>query len=375
MVGILTFHWADDYGAMLQAYALKRQLELLGEEVELVPYAPLKLTGRYRLIPICAEYRNGKLRYFVHRYMAKQNLLMGRAFWERRWNMRQFRRAYLTPRRAVKSAEKISLQKYKTVFVGSDQVWNPEITVGLDDAYTGSIPQRGSCRLAAYGASMGGAALSEADRRKFAAHVGNGFSAVSLREKIDVESVEQMLGRSITDVLDPVLLLDHSEWERIGKAPSEQGYILLYLTEFNLPLLRCAQALSRQTGGKLISVSKPTVLRSGGADAIQGIEERAEGGPAEFFGWLQNADCVLTNSFHGTAFSVLLEKDFLSFRHNTRSVRQEDLLCKLGLEACLVEEVRPDEARAIWANTDWGAARACLRRERERSKRFILENI
>ena len=84
---------------------------------------------------------------------------------------------------------------------------------------------------------------------------------------------------------------------------------------------------------------------------------------------------MLTNSFHGTAFSVLLEKDFLSFRHNTRSVRQEDLLCKLGLEACLVEEVRPDEARAIWANTDWGAARARLRRERERSKRFILENI
>ena len=91
-------------------------------------------------------------------------------------------------------SQKISLQKYKTVFVGSDQVWNPEITVGLDDAYTGSIPQRGSCRLAAYGASMGGAALSEADRRKFAAHVGNGFSAVSLREKINVESVEQMLG-------------------------------------------------------------------------------------------------------------------------------------------------------------------------------------
>ena len=47
MVGILTFHWADDYGAMLQAYALKRQLELLGERAELIPYAPVKLTGRY----------------------------------------------------------------------------------------------------------------------------------------------------------------------------------------------------------------------------------------------------------------------------------------------------------------------------------------
>lgn len=375
MVGILTFHWADDYGAMLQAYALKRQLELMGEQVEFVPYAPVKLTGRYRLIPICVRLQNGELRYYIHRYMAKRNLLMGGAFWVRRWNMRTFRRTYLTAQRPVRSVDRLSLLKYRTVFVGSDQVWNPEITVGLDDAYIGSIPQRGECRLAAYGASLGGASLSEADRKKFAACVGSSFSAISLREQTDAAGVEQMLGRSVSSVLDPVLLLDRPEWEKIGKTPGEQGYILLYLTEFSLPLLHCAQALSRQTGREIISVSKPAVLRLGGAGAIQGISERAEGGPAELLGWLQNAHYVLTNSFHGTAFSVLLEKSFLSFRHSTRSVRQEDLLHNLGLDSHLVEEAQPDRARAIWASTDWEEVRARLREERESSRRFILENI
>ncbi len=65
MTGILTFHWADDYGAMLQAYALKTYLEGLdGERVEVIPYAPVRMEGRYRLFPITAAERDKKTIYF-----------------------------------------------------------------------------------------------------------------------------------------------------------------------------------------------------------------------------------------------------------------------------------------------------------------------
>lgn len=374
MVGILTFHWADDYGAMLQAYGLKRQLELLGEQAELVPYAPVKLTGRYWLFPLCAMFRNGKPRYYIHRYMAKCNLQMGKSFWVRKRNMRTFRRLYLTTQPPVRSVSKLSIQKYKTVFVGSDQVWNPEITVGLDDGYIGNIPVRGDCRMAAYAASLGGAVFSEGDRQKFVEYVGR-FAAVSLREKSDEVRVGQILNRNVCSVLDPVLLLDRSEWEKLERPPQEQDYILVYLTEFHQPLLRCAQAISAQTGKKIISVSKLSVMKSGDADSIRGITTHSTSGPAEFLGYLQNAYCVLTNSFHGTAFSVLLEKSFLTFRDSLRSVRQEDLLVKLGLCSHLVQEVQFNEARSIWMNTDWGAVRKRLTEEREKSRVFILENI
>lgn len=375
MIGILTFYWADDYGAMLQAYGLKRQLQLLGEQVEFIPYAPFKLTGRYWLYPLCAVPKNGKLHYYIHRNMMKRNFLMGKKFWVRRHNMRAFRHKYLTAQLPVRSTDKISFKDYKTVFIGSDQVWNPEITVDLDDAYIGNILHRGNCRLSAYGASMGGVTLSESDRQKFEEYVGKGFFSISMREQTDAAHVEKLLGRSVCSVLDPVLLLERAEWEKLGKLPSEQDYILLYMVERNSNLLSCAKVLSAQTGKKIISVSNSAFLKADGVDLSREIRTQLECGPAEFLGYLQNAYCVLTNSFHGTAFSILLEKPFLSFRHSTRSIRQEDLCCKIGLDSQLVQMPQSNEIQRILKNIDCDETRKRLSKEREHSKQFIIENI
>ena len=84
---------------------------------------------------------------------------------------------------------------------------------------------------------------------------------------------------------------------------------------------------------------------------------------------------MLTNSFHGTAFSVLLEKPFLAFPHSAKNARLRDLLEKLGLSSHLLETSRPEEALALWAATDWAPVRARLAAEREASIRFLAENI
>ena len=376
MVGILTFHWADDYGGMLQAYALKRQLELLGERAEFLPYAPVKLTGRYWLCPLMAAREGDGLRYSFHRWLLKKNLLLGGRYFARRRHMRAFRRRYLTTKRPVRRAEDLSLLPYKTVFVGSDQVWNPDITAGLDDAYIGNIPRRGSCRLASYGASLGGDSLPPEDQEKFIRHVG-GFNAVSLRERSGADYVGRLLGREARSVLDPTLLLDRPEWERIAKDPGGRDAIVLYVTERNDALVRCAYALSAYLGKPIVSLSYPYQLSGAfrGGKTAPGIDVRTEGGPAEFLGYLLNAYCVLTNSFHGTAFSILLEKPFLAFPHSTRNARQGDLLDKLGLRSHMTETDRPEDAVRIWEETDWAPVRARLAAEREASRRFLAENI
>ena len=370
MVGILTFHWADDYGAMLQAYALKRQLELLGERTELIPYAPVKLTGRYWPCPVCAERRPEGLRYELNRYMLARHLSMGGGFWRRRQKMRAFRRTYLTARPPIRRAADISLAPYKTVFVGSDQVWNPDITVDLDDAYVGGIPRRGDCRLAAYAASLGGNPLLPEDREKFAKCVGGGFSAVSLRERTDADWVEKLIGRPVRDVLDPVLLLDRGEWEALSWPPAAGDAIVVYATQPNEDLMEQARALSARLGRRIVSLSRPDTL-SRDPGSLAGIQMELDGGPREFLGWIRSACCVLTNSFHATAFSALLEKPFLSFRHSGRSVRQTDLLRKLGLSSRLWDPDPED----LWTGTDWAAVRGRLAEERAASRRFILENL
>lgn len=376
VIGILTFHWADDYGGMLQAYALKRRLELLGREAEFLPYAPVKLTGRYWLCPLWAVRDRDGLRYAFQPLIMISNLLQGPRFFARRRRMRAFRRQYLSAASPVRRAEDLSLLPYQTVLVGSDQVWSPDITGDLDDAYVGNIPRRGDCRLVSYGASLGGNPLPPEYEEKFIRHVG-GFGAVSLREETSAAYVGRLLNREIRSVLDPVLLLDRPEWERIARDPGGGDAVVLYTTEPNEALVRCARGLSRRLGKPIVSLSRASQLSRDfrlGRPA-PGIDVRTGCGPAEFLGYLRNARCVLTNSFHAAAFSVLLEKPFLVFPHSAKNARLSDLLEKLGLSSHLLETSRPEEAMALWADTDWAPVRARLAAEREASIQFLLENI
>ena len=93
-------------------------------------------------------------------------------------------------------------------------------------------------------------------------------------------------------------------------------------------------------------------------------------------GYIRNAFCVITNSFHGTALSILFEKPFLTYCQSTRDIRQKDLLKSLGLTSHLLdlEEEPEPPVEEIWASTDWEQVRAQLFEERERSRRFIDEN-
>ncbi len=369
MIGILTFYWADNYGAMLQAYALKRYLENMGEQAVIIPYAPYKLTAGYWPVPFVARRReNGSLRYRFYYGVFLRYLQNFRHFKRRRTLMRGFRHRYLTSAPPLRKAEDISLKPYKSVFIGSDQVWNPAITVGMDNAYTGNLSQRESCRLVSYGASFGGSLLSEADRETFLRHVG-GFHAVSVREASGAEYARRLLGREVEHVLDPTLLLERSDWEKIAKVPPEKDYILLYQIGLRKPLLRCAQALSAALGKRLVAFANP-------ADAHYIQEYEPEAGPAEFVGYVQNACCVLTNSFHGTALSILFEKPFLTYCRDARDVRQKDLLESLGLDSRLLEvEKEPaPSVEKVWETIDWKRVRVRLSEERERSRRFIDEN-
>ncbi len=369
MIGILTFYWADDYGAMLQTYALRRFIEKSGLETEVIPYAPLRLTGRYHIVPITASIRGKELRYYFNCWLFIRNLLLGASFYKRKKNMREFRRNYLTKESAVKHAEKISLEKFSCVFVGSDQVWNPKITIGFDDAYLGRMESKKGCRLVAYGASFGGARLPERECAELIEAVRENFAEISLREKGAADFMSRCLNRSTVNVLDPTLLLDREEWERIARKPEEEDYILLYDTEENRQMTEYIHELAETFHKKVIQVSMPVSLKH-----EPGVRLKVSGGPAEFLGYVQNAWCVVTNSFHGTVFSILMEKQFLVFAHSERNERMESLLKKLDMETRLVNDGEKDFEHKMWEKIDWQKTRKYMERERAVSKKFINEN-
>ena len=367
MTGILTFHWADDYGAMLQAYALKTCLErLTKEKVEVIPYAPVKLTGRYWLFPVVGDERGRKIRYFLRYRGLIRNVSRLRGFLRRRKNMRGFRQLYLTREPGIRRADRLFLKKYSCVFVGSDQVWNPEITVGLDDAYMGKVKEKVKCRLIAYGASFGKDSLPARYHAPFEKAVNENFSGISMREKSAVPFVKQFYHGNVTDVLDPTLLLEQSAWQKIAKMPEQKNYILFIYTEYNELMMQYLQELSVELKKRVIQLSMPQP-----GQREDWIDLEIEGGPSEFIGFFQNADCVVTNSFHGMVFSVLMEKQFIVFSHSNKNARIDNLMEKLELKSRLAEGGRMPEKDEMLKGIDWKHVRRLIEKERGLSVEFI----
>lgn len=371
MVGILTFYWADDYGAMLQAYALKHYLEKVSTQmVEIIPYAPVKLVGRYWLFPVTGNEKNEKIHYFFIKARVQINITFLGDFLKRRKSMRDFRNRYLTQQKPIRAAEKISAKKYDIIFVGSDQVWNPEITVGLDEAYIGNIKEKEHCKWIAYAASFGKDKLSEKYHERFKKSICSNFSAISLREKSAVPFVKKFFQGKVTDVLDPTLLLNREEWETIGKLPPRQDYILFISVEYNKQMVQYSGKISAILKKTVIQISMPWV-----GQKTDWIEFEIKGGPSEFIGFFQNASYVVTNSFHGLAFSVLMEKQFLVFSHSDKNARIENLLEKTDLKSRLVENGRMPEAEDLLEKIDWICVKELLAKEQAHSIDFIESEL
>ncbi len=383
-VGILTFHCADNYGAMLQAYALKQYLCDHGIHTEIAAYEPPFMTGRHWWIPyipqkngtgrrwrdwICCMYNS-----FV-RWMF--NVFQKQDFFRRRANMRNFRRRYLldTGQKRILFTKRLKRLPYSHYIVGSDQIWNPEITVGLRKAYFGAFENRRKKKVIAYAASLGGAKLSPEYDREFA-ELLCAVDAISLREAEAVPYVKQFCEKSVEAVLDPVFLLDREQWAQIERCPKRKGYILIYLAEINEALNRYASALSEAKGLPVVKIPGVELFSSklkGSAGAVdENFEMESVAGPAEFLGLIHNADYVVTNSFHMTAFSIIYRKQFVVFPHTDRSARLRNILRIYGLEDRLYRE---GQDISIDASIDWKEADRRAGKEKQMSKTFLMKHL
>ncbi len=371
MIGILTFYWADDYGALLQTYALKCYLEKTSiEKVEIIPYSPVRLSGRYWFFPIIASLNGEKITYHFFHSRFNRNLLHVSVFIKRKRNIRAFRRKYLTRKFPVRRCSKISLEKYSYVFIGSDQVWNPEITVGLDDAYIGNIQRKGTCQFVAYAASFGSDKLPEEYCEKFRDAACHNFYAISLREQSAVPFIENLLGAPAVSVLDPTLLLEKQDWINAGRKIAAQNYILFICTEINEQMLQYLHRLSRTTGKRIIHLT-PFVHNY----TVSSSEIHDECGPAEYIGYFQNAAYVITNSFHGTVFSIIFEKPFMAFSHSSKNARLKNLLRICNLDSRLIGSEDNLDITKIDDKIDWDMVKENLEKEKQLSFRFIHDII
>ena len=363
-VGILTFHCVNNVGALLQAYGLKRYLADQGAQAEIIPYEPPFLTGHVGPFPYVQP------RVLLRNFWYVSKVLNGLKNFYRRekplasagGSMAAFQREFLLEgnRKKIRSFWGLGRADCQILLAGSDQIWNPEITYGLRRAYFGAFRNRHIRKAVSYAASLGRTELPQKYEKEFSRLLTH-VDAVSLREAGAVPFVRRM-GREARAVLDPVFLPGRAVWEEIEKPPERAGFILLYQVQGNPEMVALAERLSREKG-------LPVVQLQAYGDFENGFEVDRAAGPREFLGYLHRADYVVTNSFHGVAFSLIYEKRFAAFSHSRYGARIQSVLEAFGLEGRLfpvgTDVDAPIDWRAAWekGGESVRASKAFLERE------------
>ncbi|MCI8834579.1 MAG: glycosyltransferase [Ruminococcus sp.] len=371
-IGILTFHCSNNFGAMLQAYGLKTFLRRNGKAAEIVRYEPIYMTGRHWWIPY-APIRGvrGRIWGLFHLWEGFcAHLRTREAFSRQRRNMNDFRYTCLVEKKQRKILSSLGLHRLKYAFyiVGSDQIWNPEITCGLRKAYFGAFRNLWKKKVISYAASFGSSNLPDKEESKFSKLIRY-VDVISVREEAAVPYVERLSGKEVTAVLDPVFFLEKESWERVERIPKwteNRDYILLYVTEPNQVMTDYVKRLSQEMGLPVLEVC------AGGQEKEVGFEIDYTAGPAELLGYIHKAAYVVSNSFHAVAFSILYEKQFLTFVHSHLGERVRNILKIHGLEERLCEE---KEQSDIHAPIDWKTVRQKREEYVRVSGEFLLKNI
>lgn len=325
-IATLTFHRALNYGAVLQTYALQKKLIDIGYETCVLDYRCDFIENHYKPSTI-KEYLSLKgmaILLFRNGYS-----LVKRSQFE------SFVKRYIITSETVYDKQNLSSaeENYDLFCVGSDQIWNYH-TAGFDKAYFLDFVQN-SAKKTSYAASIGLNVLPKQYGEQYKTLLSD-FSKISVREQEGAELVSRLLERKdIQTVVDPTLLIEGKEWKMLEqKMTTPSHYILLYLLSENKEIIRFAKKVAREKKYPIVYINNQLIK-------VPGVKNYREVTPENWLYLFRNADYIVTNSFHGTAFSVIFNKifwcDYLPTSNNVNS-RITTLLGKLGLQNRIVSE-------------------------------------
>lgn len=326
-IGILTFHNAINYGAVLQAYATQHFLEKQGYDVEVIDYRSKAIENSY------LRYTFGWKRMLYRKPWHILEFLIT-SFWfnKKKKKIDAFNKVHLKYSLSVYHREEPYCMDYDVYLIGSDQVWNPNFTDGFDPFYWGCFYRKPKSKLIAWSVSTKEKALEKKEKELIVSYIEQ-FDAISVRETQLKVFLESLTNKSIHLTLDPTLLLSKIEWGKFCKPVEECQYVLVYAMQDEDMVISKAKLLAEKKRKNLIVINpySNSIIKTGYKQCLS---------PVEFLSYFNSADFVFSASFHGTAFSLIFEKQFYCFiKKGSSNVRIESLLIRLNLEDRIVNEI------------------------------------
>ena len=317
-IATLTFHNTTNYGAILQTYALQRAIEKLGYDTEVIDYQCEAVNNRYKIIKI-SDVKNAKELLKI--------ILGNRNKKKLKEKFDSFTNKYIkiSDKKYTKETIHNSNSIYNKFVVGSDQVWNLSLS-GNDFTYFLDFVTDNNKKYS-YAASFGSQDISDNYKDTIAKTI-NEFYGICVREEQGKEIVKRITNREADITLDPTLLIKQKEWKEImPNMIKNKKYILLYIIAPNNNIIKFAKEIAKKNKCEIIYINHS--LKN-----VVGVKNIKCASPEEFLWYIENAEYIITTSFHGVAFSINFKKKFfyaLSDERENYNSRIENLVNKLDL--------------------------------------------
>ena len=350
----------QNYGSFLQAYALQQAIKNLGA----VPVVIQKKSPKSRKRRVLRWIYSFKPKKHYSFFQTVKLNFQKRKYREKNLKLEQFQQQYLSVEYVEDTSVIIkSIQKEDVLLAGSDQIWsmaNGPLSTWYTLQWKG-LPA--DIKRYSYAASIGLGELNEQQKIEYQQALKD-FRIVSFREQQAVKMLSSYLSVETRCDLDPTLLFNGEFWGKTATAGLiEKPYIFIYMLRPDKRLIRMGQDLGKKMNCKVLYTGLM-------ADHFEGVETVCNAGIEEFLSYIKNAEAVITNSFHGTVFSVLFEKRFVSIRLDSTSSRVENLLQMTGLTDRLLDGSENVE-QIITKDIDFTIPRLRLEEERKKSLEYL----
>lgn len=389
-IGIITFVKCDNYGAELQAYALQKKLNLLGYDAEVINLEKEKgviessfssyknailnrykqyglIKGSLKIIELIKDKYNARKAFAANSDKVKERHKIFKLFFND--YIKHSTKFY-----TLEEMRNIQSLPYNVLIAGSDQIWNYMQTRYLDVFFL-MMANRWETKKISYAASFSVSSIPQSKRAMYKQYLEN-MDAISVREITGIDIVKNCSNCKAVTVLDPTLLLNRNEWiEYIGKKdylPKNKRYVVIYTLSGSHYIYTLAKKIAKKLEAEVINI-KLSFSKIKGDDGITHIWNA---GPREFISIFSQAVYVITDSFHGTAFSINFNIPFTTLLNPASNINSRALsILKLtGTESRLIydngENKEPDTL-----NIDFTPINKIIEKNREKSLKFIKENL
>lgn len=364
-IGVLTVPFNNNYGGMLQAYALKTVLTEMGHDVVIINRRRNRIQNiKFKIYRLFVQL------HIIDDYIEKRIIRISK-------NTNLFKEKYLTPitepyytSNDLKKCVKIGFDYY---IVGSDQVWRFRYALdSIDDYYFGFIDDNNVPRMS-YAASFG---IDDMDypetKKERISCLLQHFRGISVREKSGKDILEkyfQIPSDNVKVVLDPTFLLSKVDYFRLIKnEPNERSpYIFTYILDDSLDIRKYIDDLRKELGIGQIDIKAQTGKMKN-LEIIEPVEK-----------WLSSvyySDYVITDSFHGTVFSIIFNRPFVVYANITRgTTRLDSLLSQFGLTDRMIELENKNLKSVLLKPIDWNSVNKKKKELIQESYNFLEKTL